>query len=641
MASFTIPSIYTAIDRFTAPVRKMTGTAAEFSNKLQAGAARSERYFRKLNPLFSETSQQLFSFAKTAAIAGAIVGGIHFSVDSMKQYETAVASFRTIVGGTDKEFAPFQQAINDVARDTKKSSIDVAASFEKIAGLNATFAKTPESIKAVTNAVITLSRASGDELGPSASSLVGIMNQFSLKADQANRTINVLAAGAGVGAASIVQTAESFTTFGAVASGANITLEQSVGLVQTLGKFSLFGSEAGNQLKGTIIRLQQAGVGYKTGQFQINEALEETKKKFDKLKTAKQQDAFLTKTFGLINISSGKILLNNIEQFKQYTAGVTNTNQAQEQAAIRSATFAEKVNQMKAAFVNWITTSPEAKKAMDLIGQAAQFVGNNISTIISIGSKLVAFFLIWKAVILVSRAALIAYNIVLGINSALTGASSIAMKGNIVALAAQRIVLGTVTAAQWLWNAAMLANPIGLIIIGIAALIGYIIIVVKKWNEWGAAISIISGPIGLVISLVQSFRRNWDMITKSFKEGGILAGLKAIGATLLDAVLMPLQQILSIIAKVTGFEWAENAVKSIEGFREKIGANTTTDESGESFHKKAFSTKSGEQEALFEKLEQTNNANVNLNILDPHGRTTASSDNNLVSIKYSSTMPQP
>lgn len=46
------------------------------------------------------------------------------------------------------------------------------------------------------------------------------------------------------------------------------------------------------------------------------------------------------------------------------------------------------------------------------------------------------------------------------------------------------------TAAQWLWNAALTANPIGIIIMAIAALIGIIIALVKNWDkvkEAGAA----------------------------------------------------------------------------------------------------------------------------------------------------------
>lgn len=43
-------------------------------------------------------------------------------------------------------------------------------------------------------------------------------------------------------------------------------------------------------------------------------------------------------------------------------------------------------------------------------------------------------------------------------------------------------IIGLVTAAQWLWNIAMDANPIGLIILGIGALIAGIVLLVKNWD---------------------------------------------------------------------------------------------------------------------------------------------------------------
>jgi len=43
------------------------------------------------------------------------------------------------------------------------------------------------------------------------------------------------------------------------------------------------------------------------------------------------------------------------------------------------------------------------------------------------------------------------------------------------------------TAAQWAWNAAMSANPVGLIVIAIAALIGIIVLLVKNWDDVKAA----------------------------------------------------------------------------------------------------------------------------------------------------------
>jgi hypothetical protein len=43
-------------------------------------------------------------------------------------------------------------------------------------------------------------------------------------------------------------------------------------------------------------------------------------------------------------------------------------------------------------------------------------------------------------------------------------------------------IIGLVTAAQWAWDVAMDANPIGLIVIGIGLLIGVIVLLVKHWD---------------------------------------------------------------------------------------------------------------------------------------------------------------
>ena len=109
-----------------------------------------------------------------------------------------------------------------------------------------------------------------------------------------------------------------------------------------------------------------------------------------------------------------------------------------------------------------------------------------------------------------------------------------------------------VTAAQWLWNAAMTANPIGLIVVGIGLLIGLIVLAINKWDEWGAAITLFLGPIGTVIGMFKSLYDHWESIKKAFADGGILAGLKRIGIVLLDALLKPIQQLLSLIGKIPG-----------------------------------------------------------------------------------------
>jgi hypothetical protein len=99
------------------------------------------------------------------------------------------------------------------------------------------------------------------------------------------------------------------------------------------------------------------------------------------------------------------------------------------------------------------------------------------------------------------------------------------------ALSALAGIIGIVTAVQWLWNTAMLANPIGLIIAGIVLLIGAIVLIatkttwfqdlwkivwtnVKKWavNAWNW-IKTLPGKIA------KAFSRLGDFISRPFKAG--------------------------------------------------------------------------------------------------------------------------
>jgi Phage-related minor tail protein len=106
---------------------------------------------------------------------------------------------------------------------------------------------------------------------------------------------------------------------------------------------------------------------------------------------------------------------------------------------------------------------------------------------------------------------------------------------------AQAVATGIATAAQWLWNAAMDANPITLIIIGIAALVAAIIWIATKttwfqtawrvawggiqtaffavWNfikdHWRLIVSILGGPIGIAVIFILD---HWRQITNGFNS---------------------------------------------------------------------------------------------------------------------------
>lgn len=63
------------------------------------------------------------------------------------------------------------------------------------------------------------------------------------------------------------------------------------------------------------------------------------------------------------------------------------------------------------------------------------------------------------------------------------GIATIRTVAHTAAVVAQKIAVGAVTAAQWLWNIAMGANPVGAIILGIAALITITVLLIKNWEN--------------------------------------------------------------------------------------------------------------------------------------------------------------
>jgi TP901 family phage tail tape measure protein len=654
-AAAIVATKFTAIDQFSSKVAKMKMSVQSFAAKAETSVARADRAFRKLTPAIGGAMKQFLSFASAAAISTAIVGGVGFSVKSVMDYEKSLASLSAITGVTGSAFNEFKNQVSAVAGDTRKSSIEVAKAFEIVGSAKSDLLENAEALAEVSKAAIILSKASGDELAGSAESLVGVMNQFGLESDQAARTMNVLAAGSKVGAATIGQVAEAMKNFGSVASGANVSVEQSVALVEVLSTKGVKGAEAGTALRGSLLKLQQAGLGYASGQFNINDALEEARKKIAAYGTETEKDKAILKMFGAENISTGKILLSNIDLFEQFTKGVTGTNTATEQAEINANTLSNRLGELSNAWVNIITGSSKAGSSLDAVKNVVKLLTDNLETVVSVGSKILLFFAAWKAAIIVAQLALGAYNIVLGITGALSSTASIAIGQNAIALKAYTITTGIATVAAKAWAFALNLGiwPITLIAIGIAALIALVVKVVQKWNEWGAAVSLFLGPLGLVISMIQSFRRNWDLIKKAFSEGGILEGLKMIGATLLDAVLMPLQQILEIASGLPGKmgEWAATGAAKIEEFRANLGVNTTTDESGNPLNPtgaspmldsgQPFMLQNNPQavaaQSSVERMESVSRQNVSIDIKDQTGRASVSSDNDMIPINLTTT----
>lgn len=630
--SLVIPTIFTAVNKFSSPVGGMANDVSKAANKMQASFAKIDASVNKTFSIFSEGQKQLLGAVGAVAIAAKVGQLIGFSADSVIEYEKAIASFRTIVSDlNDQDFSKFKSEITSVAKETKRSTIEVAQSFEMIAGINSDFAKTADGLGAISKAAITLSKASGADLATSASNLVGIMNQFEMGAKDADRAINVLAAGQAVGAANITQTAEAFVNFGSTAKGANITLEQSVALIQTLGAHSLYSEQAGTKLRGSILRLQASGVGYKNGLFNINDALAETKAKYDKLATAKQKDAYLDKVFGAENISTGRILLSDIERFKQFSGAVAGTSEAYKAAEINGATLANAIYELKAAWVTALTSSDSATTGLNIVKSAIQFLTEHLNVILGVISLLIAGFIAWKAVMLGVNAVLLIQNIRLGINSALMGESAFATWGNNAAYIAFRATILATAAAQWVLNNAILASGIGALVIGVGLLGMALYKAFGKNEELNTSLGVTKK---LSEDIIGGIKNRFDLEKQAAKEA-YLTNAKGLSA---DKAKIEYDKTLAGISKreSKAISNANIVAASLPAEKVQTMAEMFGPKGGDPYI--PINSKKAEQDAMVSRTESTQKQNVSIDINDKTGRASVTSSNDMVPVKVSSTL---
>jgi tape measure domain-containing protein len=161
------------------------------------------------------------------------------------------------------------------------------------------------------------------------------------------------------------------------------------------------------------------------------------------------------------------------------------------------------------------------------------------------------------------------------------GSLTIALTASAIAAKAQSVWLGIVTTAQWALNVALNANPIGLIVAGIAALIAVVIVIIKYWKDWKSVMALFMGPFGVVIRMVDTFKRHWQKISDAFSGEGMLAGIKAIGVMLIDFMLEPLQGILELAAKIPGLGYlAEKGAEKIKDLRRGMGIDVQDNSPG-------------------------------------------------------------
>lgn len=419
-----------------------------------------------------------------AAIAA--VTGLTLKLNQLREArnkrEEAKADVQALTGLDEESIAWLEQQAKRLSTSMdengiriRQSATEILDAYKLVGSAKPELLQDKEALNAVTQQTLILAQASGMTLKDAVDAVTLSLNQFGDGADQAARYANVMAAGSKYGSAAVESVTKSLRNSGVAAASANVSIEQTVGMIETLAEKGIKDEVAGTGLKKFFLTLQ-------TGADETNPKIVGLETALDNL-AAKQLNATKIKEmFGEEGYNVASVLINETEKVKYYTQAVTGTGVAIEQAGIKSQTAAAKLDQAK----NKMQEMGIA--LMEKLNPGLVSAANGIVNWTQKGVKLVDFIVRHIGVITTLTASIAAYYA--GVKIATLWETKL-KDAKLATLAVDKL--------QTVWNKTLLSGTL-LLSSAKYALTGNIKLAAAAWKQFSALIS--KSPLGLILSIV-------------------------------------------------------------------------------------------------------------------------------------------
>lgn len=336
--------------------------------KVSADVDKAEASVKRLHKKLQDTSHEATRSSdllkKLDAITlSAIIDQVRGIADGLRemaspaiQFEQSMADLSAITGSVGDELEDLKKTAREVGAESGLGASESARAFTILASQ----IDVPlDSLKTLQRETILLAQVGALPLETAADALAGTINQFGMEADEASRIVNVLAAASRAGGAEIDDMAESFKVSGAAASAAGVSIEETAGALEILAQNNTKGAEAGTALRNMLI-IMQARLGIDVSKTGFAGGLRILQEMMDKMGSQTAKTSFLAKAFGRENMVAAQFLLQHVDAVEEMTTAVTGTNSATEQAKIRTATWAHRIEVARAKVADFMITVSEA-----------------------------------------------------------------------------------------------------------------------------------------------------------------------------------------------------------------------------------------------------------------------------------------
>jgi len=440
---------------------ELTTRSSQFLKGLEAAQKRLKSFGASTRLLGTKLTG--LGVAAATPVAGSLV--VYTSFDDTIRAAGAAAN------ATGETFESLRNTAKHLGATTSFSATEVASLMTELgrAGFS------PKQIEEMTLAVMNLARATGTDATLSSGIMAATIRQFSMEASDAVRVADGLTAAANKSFNSVESLGEALSYAGPVASDANMSLEETLAILGTLGNLGIQGSEAGTALR-RLLTLSAAesekfmkvfGVATKDAQGNARnlvDVLGEVSAATANMGTGDRAEAF-NEVFGLLGITSASAIGKTVTDTRQLLAELQNSG------GIAAKTAADMEAGIGGAF-RILKSSVEGVAIA--IGEA---LDTSVSSMMKSISRALSGLTEWigKNKEIVKKVALIVAGVVgvgaafIGIGSA-AGVAAFAVGG----LASMFSLVGTAIGVLVTMIGALF-TPIGLVVAAVAALGAYFI----------------------------------------------------------------------------------------------------------------------------------------------------------------------
>lgn len=505
-------------------LRKHKQELAGVNEEIKKGPGLVDRF----NKAFSKFGTIIAS--SFAAITGLTLALKSFR-DERNKLEESQANLKALTGLDDasinwltKQAKSLSTTMTKEGLRVRQSAQEILNAFMMVGSAKPELLSNKEALAAVTEEAMRLQAAAGDiKLDQAVNALTQALNQYGAGADQAAKFTNVLAAGSKAGAANIASQASAILKCGTAASTANVSIEQTVSLIETLAYKGIKDEVAGTGLKKFFLVLQ-------TGAKETNPAIVGLDKALQNLKDKNLSASEIKKMFGEEGFNVASIIMNNIDMVKQFQQAVTVSSVAMEQAAINSDTAAAKLaqakNKLKLSFAElgekldgvYTVSTNLATYLVKVLPVLIDWFKEWGTTVVILGGTIIGLATYTKALTAVTTA----YNTVLAASKTITVAYGIAvsavkgytitqislMRQLITIMGRHRSALYALRAATFLYSAAMFTLQ-GRIDLAAKAMRGFFAVMAK--NPYALIALAIAGVVAATIKLTQRTKEYYDI----------------------------------------------------------------------------------------------------------------------------------